>query len=184
MRKDQRILIVDDDKIVRLILSDMLELDGFTNVAQAVNGAEGLALARQYKPDLLLSDMMMPQMDGFQLIQAVRDDETLKDTAIIVLTSREEMKDLVEMTGVSNFIVKPFEKENVLTTIKRVLSAAGFGEPAAQDVRAPTAPPPASADSGKYKAADLQKKGKKDGEKPSAPSSLHEKIQKILKEED
>lgn len=174
MAKDHKILIVDDDKIVRLILSDTLEVDGFKNIFTAVNGAEGLRLAREHHPALVITDMMMPEMDGFTLVQAMKNDETLMAIPVIVLTSREEMRDLIRMTEVENFIVKPFDRENVLETVRRVLSRDPRGDALKQK----------SADAEGARAAEPIQPKQKDTSKilPGA-TPLHEKIKKILKEE-
>lgn len=174
MVKDHKILIVDDDKIVRLILSDTLELDGFTNIFTAVNGAEGLRLAREHHPALVITDVMMPEMDGFRLVQEMKNDETLMAIPVIVLTSREEMRDLIRMTEVENFIVKPFEKENVLEIVHGVLSRA----------LRPDALKQKSADAAEDRVTELIKPDRKDKSKilPGL-TPLHEKIKKILKEE-
>lgn len=174
MAKDHKILIVDDDKIVRLILSDTLELDGFKNIFTAVNGAEGLRLARKHHPALVITDMMMPEMDGFKLVQEMKNDETLRAIPVIVLTSREEMRDLIRMTEAEDFIVKPFERENVLETVRRVLSR----------IPRPDALKPKSANASGDRVAELIKPDPKDKTKISpGPTLLHEKIKKILKEE-
>lgn len=176
MGEEIRILIVDDDKIVRIILSDMLEINGFKNIEKAVNGAEALEKAKVFRPDLILTDMMMPEMDGFQLIQAVRNDEVLSSTAIIVLTSREEMKELVEMTGVENFITKPFVKENVLETVRTVLKKI---KPAEE-----SPPPKPKMEPGKGKSLDVLKSVTKKAKKAQPDTTpLHEKIRNILNED-
>lgn len=177
MEKNHKILVVDDDEIVRIILSETLRQDGFKNVFLAVNGKEGLETARKQRPDLVVTDIMMPQMDGFHLIQEIRDDPSLARTPIIVMTSREEMKELVSMAEVQGFIPKPFNREVMLETIKRVLTnleTAKEGKVAQAGEK--------SGGEMKKKAADMKKSDKGHARNPSGPVPLHERIEKILGE--
>lgn len=179
MEKNSKILIVDDDKIVRLILSEALSQDGFANIITATNGVEAIDMIKQHNPDLVITDMMMPEMDGFQLIQEIRNDASLAHILIIVITSREEMEELVAITGVSYFLAKPFEKEQVLETVRRVLNEAKPGEAAGADTSLRETD---RTDKTKYKAADVYKSDIRGKKASSGPVPLHEKIRKILDE--
>ncbi|OGX43562.1 MAG: hypothetical protein A3G91_01975 [Omnitrophica WOR_2 bacterium RIFCSPLOWO2_12_FULL_50_9] len=179
MEKNPKILIVDDDKIVRLILSETLSQGGFTNIIAATNGVEALAMIKQHNPDLVITDMMMPEMDGFQLIQEIKNDASFTNIFIIVITSREEMKELVAITGVSCFITKPFNKEKVLETVQRVLNEVKPVEAAGADTSVRETD---RTDKTKYKAADVYKGDLRGKKTSSGPVPLHEKIRKILDE--
>lgn len=161
MNKNQKILIVDDDPIVRIILSETLHQEGFKDVLAATNGKEGLETARKEKPDLVVTDIMMPQMDGLHLIQEIHGDPSLAMTPVIVMTSREEMKDLISMVEVQGFIPKPFNRQMMLGAIKKVLADT---ETAGEVKRTPS-----------------DKKGNKKKAAVGAVSP-HEKIEKILRE--
>lgn len=177
MNKSRKILVVDDDQIVRIILSETLRQDGFKDVLLAVNGKEGLAMARGHKPDLVVTDIMMPEMDGFRLIQEIRNDPLLARTPIIVMTSREEMKELISMAEVQGFIPKPFNRETMLEAIKKVLA----GLEVAEELRQAQAGEKSGA--AKSKAVDAKKAEAHSPKKPAAgPVPLHEKIEKILEE--
>jgi two-component system chemotaxis response regulator CheY len=79
-------------------------------------------MARGNKPDLVVTDIMMPEMDGLRLIQEIRNDPSLAETPIIVMTSREEMKELISMAEVQGFIPKPLNRQTMLEAIKKVLA--------------------------------------------------------------
>ncbi len=179
MDKNRKILVVDDDQIVRIILSETLRQDGFKDVLLAVNGKEGLETARKQKPDLVVTDIMMPQMDGFRLIQEIRNDPSLARTPIIVMTSREEMKELISMVEVQGFIHKPFNREFMLEAIKKVLANLET----ARGLKAVQADQKSGAET-KKKALDIKKSDKGDARNLPGPVPLHEKIEKILEEGD
>lgn len=191
MKENPKILIVDDDKIVRLILSETLSQGGFTDLLTATNGVEALALIRQHKPDLVITDMMMPVMDGFQMVQEIRNDASLRDVSVIVLTSREEMKELIAMTEVPYFITKPFEKEEALETVRGVLesSISGHRAPSGRGAIERKAMPGdktecqagGSGGLAQKTGASLPVSGR-DKKKPSDRAPLHEKIRKILED--
>lgn len=179
MDKNRKILVVDDDQIVRIILSETLRQDGFKNVLLAVNGKEGLETARKQRPDLVVTDIMMPEMDGFRLIQEIRGDPSLGKTPIIVMTSREEMKELISMAEVQGFIHKPFNREVMLEAIKKVLTNL---ETAPEEKTAQT--DGKSGGETKKKAAAIKKSDKGGARNPPGPVPLHERIEKILEEGD
>src|SRR5258707_190687 len=102
-----RILAVDDEpNIVRLIQVN-LERHGY-QVETANNGAQALAKIRASRPDLLVSDVMMPEMDGFELLKNVRMDPVLADLPVIMLTAKAQDKDVMEgyMRGADMYLTK------------------------------------------------------------------------------
>lgn len=117
----QKILIVEDDTNVRKALADYLIANGFDDVVTAVNGTEGLTCARGQKPDLIISDINMPQMDGYTFIQELRNDVQLKDVPVLVLTGRGEMVDLFRLAEIHNYLIKPFEPRLLLEKVRKML---------------------------------------------------------------
>ncbi len=119
-----RILAVDDEpNIVRLIQVN-LEREGYT-VETANNGAQALAKIKANRPDLLVSDVMMPEMDGFELLANVRRDPALADLPIIMLTAKAQDKDVMEgyTRGADMYLTKPFNPNELKQFVKRILQS-------------------------------------------------------------
>ena len=113
---DRKILVVDDEKPIVDILRYNLEKDGFS-VIEANDGAKGLELALSEKPDLILLDIMLPKMDGFDVCKKVREKS---DVPIIMITAREEEVDKVlglEL-GADDYITKPFSVRELMARVK------------------------------------------------------------------
>ena len=125
-----RILAVDDEpNIVRLIQVNLVR-QGYT-VETANNGVEALAKIRENRPDLLVSDVMMPEMGGFELLKNVRMDPLLSDLPVIMLTAKTQDKDVMEgyTHGADMYLTKPFNPAELLQFVKRILSSgSGDGE--------------------------------------------------------
>lgn len=116
--KNIRILIVEDDEPVRQTLADILELNGYQTLV-ARDGLEGLALARREQPALIITDIAMPGMNGFELLEQFRDDEVLRTIPVIVISAKAERATTrrgMEL-GASDFITKPFTEEEVLHSV-------------------------------------------------------------------
>jgi len=113
------ILIVDDKASVRILVQEYLSEQGF-RVISAANGREALYTARQEKPDLILLDIMMPEMDGYEFIRVYRRE---KETPIILLTAKMEESDKVVglELGADDYITKPFGMRELLARIRAVL---------------------------------------------------------------
>jgi serine/threonine-protein kinase PpkA len=118
----QRILVVDDEEVIRKNLERLLTLEGF-EVASASNGERGLELARAMLPDILITDINMPVMDGFALLDAVRAQPELERTVVIMLTAAEDRRHMREgmRLGADDYITKPFKREELLDSIKAQL---------------------------------------------------------------
>ena len=104
------ILVVDDDPSNRDVLARRLGRMGYRTLA-AVNGREGLETIRAENPDLVLLDLMMPEMNGYQVLEACRDDAELRDLPIIMISARDEVDDMVDCIGLGaeDFLPKPFD---------------------------------------------------------------------------
>jgi two-component system alkaline phosphatase synthesis response regulator PhoP len=126
------ILVADDKANIRNLVRDCLEAEGF-RVVLASNGREALYTARQEKPDLILLDIMMPEMSGYEFLKTSRKE---RETPILLLTARLEETDKVlglEL-GADDYITKPFGMKELVARIKAVLRRAGH--PAEADVLA------------------------------------------------
>ncbi|MBK8856784.1 MAG: HAMP domain-containing histidine kinase [Opitutaceae bacterium] len=113
-----RILVVDDDEAVRQTLADMLELNGF-RVITAANGTEGLQFARRDRPTLIITDVNMPGLTGYELLEALRHDEILRTIPVIVISAKADRaatRQGMEL-GAADFITKPFTESEVLHSI-------------------------------------------------------------------
>lgn len=119
-----RILIVDDIARDRGLLRMYLEKMKHTAI-EAGNGSEALALARQEKPDLIISDALMPEMDGFELLRACKEDEELREIPFIFYSAtytEEREKLLATELGAEAFLVKPMEPETFIATLGKILA--------------------------------------------------------------
>ncbi|MCB7129040.1 MAG: response regulator [Candidatus Brocadiales bacterium] len=118
-----KILIVDDDKDARALQERVLAAQGYT-VESAAKGKEALEMARRSRPDLIISDILMPEMDGFALCQAVKDDEKLRTIPFVFLTAsyitREDEK-LAVALGAERFLVKTGDIVELLETVEEIL---------------------------------------------------------------
>lgn len=103
-------VVVDDDDDMRELMAMLLR--GRYEVSTACDGAEGLETVRKVRPDLLVLDLLMPRMHGFEVCQRLRADPELKSTKVLISSSKSYQHDVrtaVEETGADGYIVKPFE---------------------------------------------------------------------------
>ena len=114
----KRILIVDDEPHLVKLVKLRLEANGY-EVATALNGLEGLKEAEENHPDLIIVDVMMPKMDGYTFVKNIRVRDELKAIPIIVLTVKNKLENLFKAEGVKDYIVKPFDAENLLEKVKK-----------------------------------------------------------------
>jgi DNA-binding response OmpR family regulator len=120
----KKILVVDDDQLLMKILKINLEADGYEFI-DAYDGDEALEKIRNNKLDLLVLDIMMPKVDGWQVAKEVRANPEIRYLPIIFLTckgSEEDQKRGREEFGAEKYMVKPFSPEELLNAIKEVLS--------------------------------------------------------------
>ena len=125
-----KILIVDDSLFICRLLDSRLRANDYT-VISAMNGEEALQKAHKELPDLMLLDVAMPKMDGFELASRLRADVVTKDIPIIMVTARGGQKDkdrAFSELGVQGYIVKPFTPEILLSAIEKVLPKEETGE--------------------------------------------------------
>lgn len=127
---DLRFLIVDDFSTMRRIVRNLLKEIGFSNAEEAEDGAVALNMLRSSKFDFIVSDINMPNMNGFELLEAVRADVSLKHLPVLMVTAEAKKEDIVRaaQSGASGYIVKPFTKavlEEKVQKILQKLAAAG-----------------------------------------------------------
>jgi DNA-binding response OmpR family regulator len=119
-----RILIVDDDPHAIEILTRMLGREGYT-CASASSGAAALDSLRTQPTDVILLDVMMPQMDGLQVCERLRKDDALREIPVILLTAKDDMETRARgmALGVSEYLTKPINKRELFTRIEAQLHA-------------------------------------------------------------
>jgi len=117
------ILIIDDYKTMLRIIRNLLKQLGFDNVDEATDGSAALAKMRTAKYGLVISDWNMEPMTGYQLLQEVRADESLKATPFIMITAESKTDNVIaaKKAGVNNYIVKPFNAATLKTKMSAVL---------------------------------------------------------------
>ena len=122
---NKKILIVDDEPHIRTLLEQTLEEleDQDVEIFTACNGKEGLEAIQAENPDLVFLDVMMPEMNGYEVCRQVKTDEALKDTYIIMLTAKGQEFDKEKglQMGTNEYITKPFDPDDVLQTAIEVL---------------------------------------------------------------
>ena len=122
----RKILVVDDTRNIQLLLSDFLTGQDF-EVLEAYDGREALEVARDAIPDLILLDIMMPNMDGYQFITQLRRTST---TPVIMITAKQQEADIIKGfdLGADDYITKPFRLRELLVRMRAVLRRAGTKE--------------------------------------------------------
>lgn len=119
----KKILVADDEIHILQIVKFNLQKRGGYEVIIAKNGEEALELAKAEKPDLILSDVMMPKMSGFEFCEAAKKDDELKEIPFLILTAKGQESDLTEgkKAGVDEYITKPFSPKSLLNKVKDTL---------------------------------------------------------------
>ncbi|WP_298611842.1 response regulator transcription factor [uncultured Thermosynechococcus sp.] len=120
-----RILIIDDDPAIADVLAINLQMAGY-EVTKSLDGMQGQALAVQLSPDLILLDLMLPQVDGFTICQRLRRDPRTQDIPILMLTALSQTHNKVEgfNAGADDYLTKPFELEEMLARVRALLRRA------------------------------------------------------------
>jgi DNA-binding response OmpR family regulator len=118
------ILIIDNDSSLLAFLAFFFEDKGFT-VYTAQDGAEGIELARQHKPRIILSDMMMSRMHGYDVLVELRGVPELRETIVIIMSAKSYRSDIerARALGAADYVVKPFKTEELLALVERHLRA-------------------------------------------------------------
>jgi two-component system chemotaxis response regulator CheY len=128
--QDLKFLVVDDFSTMRRIVRGLLKEMGCSNADEAEDGAVALAMLRAQKFDFVVSDINMPNLNGFELLKAIKADATLKDLPVLMVTAEARKEDIVlaAQSGAAGYIVKPFTKatleEKVLKILQKMSAAA------------------------------------------------------------
>ena len=119
-----RILIVDDEPNIVLALELLMKKEGY-EVRAVADGERAVQAAKEFRPDLILLDIMMPKMDGYEVCQSIRSDAQLKDVSIIMLTAkgREVEREKGLALGADHYITKPFSTRQVVMKVREILTA-------------------------------------------------------------
>jgi DNA-binding NarL/FixJ family response regulator len=119
----KRLLVVDDDPGLLLAVSDTLRAEGY-DVATARRGADALVRVAEALPDLIISDIRMPGMDGYQLVRNLRSNARTRLVPIVFLSAKDETADRIEgfRTGVDAYITKPFDSEELAAIVAGILN--------------------------------------------------------------
>lgn len=120
MAKQRTILIADDEVQLALAIKIRLQSQGY-RVITAPDGQQALELIAQEMPDVMILDILMPVMDGYSCLRELNRTYGRGKVPVIVLTARDRMKDLFELEGIEDYIIKPFDHEDLLLRIERVL---------------------------------------------------------------
>jgi DNA-binding response OmpR family regulator len=120
-------LVVEDDQIIVKLLEHMLSRNGF-GVQIALNGREAVAFMENLSapPDLILLDVMLPYLDGFELITKIREHVTWNEVPVIMLTSKSQEQNIVRALdkGANDYVVKPFRPGELMSRIRRVMKSS------------------------------------------------------------
>ena len=121
-QKQYNILVVEDDFFIRNSLVDLLETCGY-NVSEAENGVQGYKSIEESTPDIVISDVMMPKMDGFELLKKIRDNAKIQWVPVIMVTAKVDLESKLQglEMGADDYITKPFEFRELQLKIRRLL---------------------------------------------------------------
>ena len=119
----KKILAVDDDAMVLAVIKKRLEFAGY-EVITAMEGLEGLKKARTEKPDLIVLDLILPNLNGYQICAMLKRDSAYRNIPIVMLTSRSQQADIAEgmKAGADAYITKPYDPDEFIATIQNLLT--------------------------------------------------------------
>ena len=117
----KNILICDDAAFMRMMIKDILTKNGYNVIGEAENGAKGVEKYNELKPDLVLMDITMPEMDGIAALKAIKANDP--GASVIMCSAMGQQAMVIEaiQSGAKDFIVKPFQAERVLEAVKKVV---------------------------------------------------------------
>ena len=127
MAQGKKILVADDEQQLALAIKIRLQAKGY-DVVTAKDGREAVELAQEHRPDLVILDVVMPVMDGYSCLRELNTRFGRGKIPVIILTARDRMKDLFELEGIADYVVKPFDHEDLLVRIERVLKRRDTGD--------------------------------------------------------
>lgn len=118
-----RILIIEDERFIRDNLLELLEMEGFEAIG-ADNGTIGIKLAKEYQPNLILCDVMMPELNGYGVLEQIRQNPVTANIPFLFLTASADTGNLqkIQELGMTEYILKPFNVDNFLATVRNKLT--------------------------------------------------------------
>lgn len=118
----KRILVAEDDPVTRRFLVSLFEERGY-EVLVAEDGEHALATATAAEPDLIVSDLVMPYRDGYEVLRAIRNDPRLRHIPVLILSMRDREEDIVRgfEQGADEYVVKPFNARELVARVKKLL---------------------------------------------------------------
>ena len=124
---DLKFLIVDDFSTMRRIVRGLLKEIGYANAEEAEDGAVALNMLKAAKFDFVVSDINMPNMNGFDLLKAVKADDSLKHIPVLMVTAEARKEDIVlaAQSGAAGYIVKPFTKATLEEKVQKIMQKLG-----------------------------------------------------------
>jgi two-component system response regulator MprA len=125
---EMKILVVEDDEITSHMLRHILEKEGY-QVVTAADGAEGLRMFLEDKPDLLITDCLLPKMDGFKMVKKARAEQSVHPPILMMsaIYRKGSYRQAAIDAGADEYMVKPFEPAELIRNIKRLLAVAAPG---------------------------------------------------------
>lgn len=123
MTKERKILIIEDDTFLRNLISQKLQKEGY-KVAEAVDGEEGIKKIKEEKPDLVLLDLILPEIDGFEVLRRVKEDPLLSAIPVIILSNLGQQEDVEKgmKLGAIDYLIKAhFTPGEIIEKIKNIL---------------------------------------------------------------
>ena len=123
MTNGKKVLIADDEQQLALAMKIRLQSRGY-QVVTAGDGQQALELAEREQPDLIILDVLMPIMDGYSCLREINTRFGRGRIPVIILTARDRMKDLFEIEGIADYVIKPFDHEDLLIRVERALKHA------------------------------------------------------------
>lgn len=123
MAGKKRVLAVDDEKLIVLAIRHNLEYAGY-EVIEAYDGREAIEAIEAHRPDLVVLDVMMPELSGWDVLTCIREDPELRETPVIMLTALGQDSDEREglIRGADIYLTKPYEPQHLIELVKRLLS--------------------------------------------------------------
>ena len=117
-----KILIIEDSKNTSVVLKEVLESEGYA-VFLAGDGVTGISMARREKPDLVLLDLLLPKLNGYEVCNSIKRDNLTRHIPILVISTMDSPESIekTRLCGAKNFMKKPYDLEDLLREIKRLL---------------------------------------------------------------
>lgn len=119
----KRILICDDDPVILRLLEVNLQLEGY-EVLSADNGESAIEVAREDQPDLIVLDIMMPRLDGYETCARLKEDDDTKNIPVVFLSAKAQQSDIDKgkAFGIADYLTKPFDPNELIETVGRLLA--------------------------------------------------------------